>query len=204
MQDDVFNSYSVKLAIADQNDVVPSTSSRRVCPHRRSEPISLLIWPSECCRTFAGSFESGPALPPMTIGQEIYADYGTIGLSLKGHPMQLVRAELHRRKVVPAVEVWNRPHGRWVSVAGIVTIRQRPGTAKGIVFETLEDETGIVNVIIQPHIYETSRSAAKHASLLQVDGYVERHGQVQHGMAVRLHDLSELVAKCTLRSRDFH
>jgi error-prone DNA polymerase len=145
-----------------------------------------------------------PALPAMTAGQEIHADYGTTGLSLRGHPVQIVRKELMRRKVISAVEVWNRPHKSWVKVAGIVIIRQRPGTAKGIVFETLEDETGIVNLIIRPAVYDRYRPAARHASLLQADGYVERHGQVQHIMAVRLHDLSELVENYTLRSRDFH
>jgi len=145
-----------------------------------------------------------PALPPMTAGQEIHADYGTTGLSLKGHPVQLIRTELTRRKVIPAAEVWNRPHGRWVSVAGVVIIRQRPGTAKGIVFETLEDETGIVNLIIRPDVYDRCRNAARNASVLQADGYVERQGQVQHVMAVRLHDLTDLVSNCSLRSRDFH
>jgi error-prone DNA polymerase len=145
-----------------------------------------------------------PALPLMTVGQEIHADYGTTGLSLKGHPVQLIRTELSRRKVIPAAEVWNRPHGRWVSVAGVVIIRQRPGTAKGIVFETLEDETGIVNLIIRPDVYDRCRNAARNASVLQADGYVERQGQVQHVMAVRLHDLTELVSNCSLRSRDFH
>jgi error-prone DNA polymerase len=145
-----------------------------------------------------------PALPPMTVGQEIHADYGTTGLSLKGHPVQLIRTELTRRKVIPAAGVWNRAHGRWVSVAGVVIIRQRPGTAKGIVFETLEDETGIVNLIIRPEVYDRCRNAARNASVLQADGYVERQGQVQHVMAVRLHDLTELVSNCSLRSRDFH
>jgi error-prone DNA polymerase len=147
---------------------------------------------------------AAPALSPMTVGQEIHADYGTTGLSLKGHPIQLIRTELTRRKVIPAAEVWNRPHGRWVSVAGVVIIRQRPGTAKGIVFETLEDETGIVNLIIRPDVYDRCRNAARSASVLQADGYVERQGQVQHVMAVRLHNLTELVSNCTLRSRDFH
>jgi error-prone DNA polymerase len=144
------------------------------------------------------------ALPLMSLGQEIHADYGTTGLSLKGHPVQLIRTELTRRKVIPAAEVWNRPHGRWVSVAGVVIIRQRPGTAKGIVFETLEDETGIVNLIIRPDVYDRCRNAARSASVLQADGYVERQGQVQHVVAVRLHDLTELVSNCSLRSRDFH
>ena len=144
-----------------------------------------------------------PLLPFMTTDQEIRADYGTIGLSLKGHPMDLIRPELIRRRVIPAAELPNRAHGSWVKVAGVVIIRQRPGTAKGIVFETLEDETGIVNLIIRPDVFDRCRSAARHASVLQADGYVERQGQVMHVMAKRLHDLSELVANCALRSRDF-
>jgi error-prone DNA polymerase len=145
-----------------------------------------------------------PALSPMTAGQEIHADYGTPGLSLKGHPVQLIRRELTARKVIPAAQVWNRPHGKWVSVAGVVIIRQRPGTAKGIVFETLEDETGIVNLIIWPNVYDRYRNAARNASVLQADGYVQRQGQVQHVMVARLHDISHLVADCSLHSRDFH
>ena len=143
-------------------------------------------------------------LPGMTADQEIYADYEKIGLSLKGHPVELIREELTRRRVIAAAEVWNRPHGRWIKVAGIVIIRQRPGTAKGIVFETLEDETGIVNLIIRPDIYDRYQPIARSASVIQADGYVERQGQVQHVMVKRLHDLSHLIADCALRSRDFH
>jgi error-prone DNA polymerase len=145
-----------------------------------------------------------PALTAQTLGQEIHADYGTAGLSLKGHPMQVLRDEMARLRVIPAAEVWNRPHGGFVRVAGIVLIRQRPGTAKGIVFETIEDETGIVNLIIRPDVYEQWHSAARHASLLQADGTVERHGQVQHVMAVRLYDLTHVLAGHATRSRDFH
>jgi error-prone DNA polymerase len=143
-------------------------------------------------------------LPPMTAGEEILADYGAVGLSLKGHPVGIVRAELARRKIVPAAEVWNRPPGRWVSVAGVVLIRQRPGTASGIVFVTLEDETGVVNLIIRPHVYERYRAAARHAALLQADGYVERQGRVQHVMTVRLQDLSDVLRGFVHPSRDFH
>ena len=160
---------------------------------REREPLTTPLGPSTTA-----------ALPPMTAGEEIHADYGTTGLSLKGHPVQLIRDELARRKVMRAADVRQMPHGRWVSVAGIVVIRQRPGTAKGVVFETLEDETGVVNLIIRPDVYDLYRSAARNASLVQADGYIERQGQVQHVMAVRLHDLSPLVANCSLRSRDFH
>ncbi len=145
-----------------------------------------------------------PALPFMTTGQEIHADYGTVGLSLKGHPVGLLREQLNARRVTQAAEIWNRRNGSWVRAAGIVIIRQRPGTAKGIIFETLEDETGIINVIIQPEIFERQRSTARHASMLQVDGYVQRQGLVLHVMAVKLHDLSEMLTDLLVRSRDFH
>jgi error-prone DNA polymerase len=143
------------------------------------------------------------ALPPMTAGEEILADYGTVGLSLKGHPVQLVRAELGRRKIIPAAEVRHRAAGQWISVAGVVLIRQRPGTASGIVFVTLEDETGVVNLIIRPAVYEQYRSAVRHAALLQADGMIERQGQVQHVMAARLHDLSDVLSGFVHPSRDF-
>jgi DNA polymerase III alpha subunit len=90
-----------------------------------------------------------------------------------------------------------------VKVVGIVLIRQRPGTAKGIVFETIEDETGIVNLIIRPNIYDRFAEAARHAQLLQAEGWIERQGQVQHIMAMKLYDQSPALAGHDLRSRDF-
>jgi error-prone DNA polymerase len=147
---------------------------------------------------------SATDLPLMSAGQEIRADYSTTGLSLKGHPVTLVRAELTLRNILSAVQVKERPHGSWVKVAGLVLIRQRPGTAKGIVFETIEDETGIVNLIIRPEVFERCRAAARHAAFLQAEGNVERHSNVQHIMAVRLTDLSDALAGYQFRSRDFH
>jgi error-prone DNA polymerase len=85
-----------------------------------------------------------------------------------------------------------------------VLIRQRPGTASGIVFETLEDETGVVNLIVRPDIYERFRPAARYAGLLECHGYVERQGKVVHVMAKRLFDLSPLLSGYPLESRDFH
>jgi error-prone DNA polymerase len=145
-----------------------------------------------------------PHLPPMPLGQEVMTDYSTLGLSLKDHPISLVREHLEKLKITRAAEIQNLPFGRWVSVAGLVLIRQRPGTASGIVFETLEDETGIVNLIVRPNIYDKYRLAARHAALLHAEGYVERQGQVVHVMAWRLHDLSHLLAGYRFSSRDFH
>ena len=143
-------------------------------------------------------------LPTMPLGQEVMIDYSTTGLSLKKHPVELVREELSKRRVLTSKQLMEQPHGRWVKVAGLVLIRQRPGTASGIVFETLEDETGVVNLIVKPEIYDRYRPAARHAGLLQADGYVQRSGQVVHVLAKRLHDVSHLLAGYELRSRDFH
>jgi len=145
-----------------------------------------------------------PELPEMPIGQEVMTDYATLRLSLKKHPVAIVRPALDERKILTAAQINQTPNGRWVKVAGLVLIRQRPGTASGIVFETLEDETGIVNLIVRPDIYERYRPAARHAALLQCDGYLERQGQVVHIMAKRLFDLSGLLHGYRLESRDFH
>jgi error-prone DNA polymerase len=144
------------------------------------------------------------SIPEMPIGQEVMTDYATLRLSLKKHPVAIVRPALDERKILTANQINQTPNGKWVKVAGLVLIRQRPGTASGIVFETLEDETGIVNLIVRPDVYERYRPAARHAALLQCDGYLERQGQVVHIMAKRLFDLSHLLAGYRLESRDFH
>jgi error-prone DNA polymerase len=124
--------------------------------------------------------------------------------SLKGHLMELIRPELISRKAIPAAKLRNHAHKSWVKVAGVVIIRQRPGTAKGIVFETLEDETGVVYLIICPDVFERCRSGARHASVFQANGYVERREQGLHVIAMLWHDLRKRVANCVLCSRDFH
>ncbi len=164
----------------------------------KDEPLPLFDSVKSECN------ETPVRLPTMPLGQEVMTDYSTIGLSLKQHPLALVRDELSRRKILTASELQDIPHGRWVRVAGLVLIRQRPGTAAGIVFETLEDETGIVNLIVKPQIYDYYRPAARHAGLLQAEGYVQREGQIIHVLAKRLFDLSDLIRGLETRSRDFH
>jgi error-prone DNA polymerase len=148
-----------------------------------------------------------PFLPPMPLAQEVMTDYATQSLSLKQHPVWFIREELNRRKIVPTAELQDperSPHGRWVRVAGLVLLRQRPGTASGVVFETIEDETGTANLILWSQIYDHYRPAARHAALLQAEGYVQREGQVVHVLAKRLFDLSHLLQGYQARSRDFH
>jgi len=137
--------------------------------------------------------ETIPPLPPMPLAQQVMIDYSTAGLSLKRHPVWFAREELGRRKIITAAMLQDQkryPHGRWVKVAGLVLVRQRPGTASGVVFITLEDETGVANLILWSSIYDRYRLAARHAALLQADGYVQRQGQVIHVLAKRLFDLS--------------
>ena len=148
--------------------------------------------------------ETDVALPVMPVGQEVMADYATTTLSLKRHPVSLIREALEGRGITPASRLFAMERGRWVKVAGLVLIRQRPGTAAGVVFQTLEDETGTANLILYPSTYERYRPAARHAGLLQADGYVERQGQVIHVLVKRLHDLSHLLRGYQFSSRDFH
>jgi error-prone DNA polymerase len=170
----------------------------------KDAPMPLFDLPiSSLCPSVPLSLSS-PFLPPLPLGQEVMTDYATGGLSLKQHPVALIREELKRRRIVTASDVDQVPHGRWVKVAGLVLIRQRPGTASGIVFETLEDETGIVNLIVKPEIYDRYRPAARHAGLLGAEGYLQRQGQVVHVLAKRLVDLSDLLGGYEFQSRDFH
>jgi len=134
------------------------------------------------------------ALPSMTLGEHVVEDYDVMKLSLKAHPVSFARARLRARGFVSAGELQDHPADRMVSIAGLVLVRQRPGTASGVIFATLEDETGIANVIIWPTIFEASRKTAITARFLGVKGLLQREQSVIHVIARELMDLSgELV-----------
>ena len=154
----------------------------------------------------AGSMfaEDDPALPAPTEGQDIVADYRALALTLRRHPLALLREQLSRRRLVTSAEIAQAPHGRIVRTAGIVIGRQRPDTASGVVFVTLEDETGATNVIVWRDLGDRQRRELLGAKLLAVFGNVEREGQVVHVLAGRLVDLSPLLGRLQTRSRDFH
>ena len=147
--------------------------------------------------------DATPALPAMSAAEEVLADYRTAGLSLQAHPMSFLREELTAQKVIAAKELATWPNGHPVRVAGIVLVRQRPGTAKGITFVTLEDETGIANLIIRPDVWARWRPAALGATILLAQGRLQRHGQVIHVLCTKLEDLSERLRKLGSQSRDF-
>jgi error-prone DNA polymerase len=152
----------------------------------------------------AAPAERPPALAPASEGEEIIADYASLGLTLGRHPMALLRSGLEERRLVTALDLQRVPHGGRARVAGLVTCRQRPDTASGVVFVTLEDETGIANVVVWRHLVEGQRRELLGARLLAVSGVVERDGDVVHLVARRLEDCSELLGPLSAPSRDFH
>jgi error-prone DNA polymerase len=131
-------------------------------------------------------------LPAMTLGEHVVHDYAALSLSLKAHPIAFFRDELAAERVISSAEHWDEQYkGRYVAVAGLVLVRQQPGTAKGVIFITLEDETGIVNVVVWPKIFARHRRIVMTAQFLEVRGRLEREGLVLHVMADRLIDRSE-------------
>jgi error-prone DNA polymerase len=139
--------------------------------------------------------EAEVALPKMALGEHVLADYIALRMSLKAHPMALLREDFQPRGYLRSVELRDIPSGRIVKVAGIVLIRQRPGTASGVIFSTLEDETGIANIIIWPKIFERFRRMVLGARLLGVRGQIQSEQGVIHIVARELFDMSGHLAK---------
>ncbi len=145
------------------------------------------------------------ALPSQPMEEAIAADYRTIGLSLRGHPMQLHREGLRERFVVPAGELLSVRDGSKVLIAGLVIIRQRPSTAKGITFVTLEDETGTANLVVKPHVWERYRSVCRLSPVWLAEGIVENRSGVIHVVVSKIEDISQKIASSDqVRSRNFH
>jgi error-prone DNA polymerase len=133
--------------------------------------------------------------PPMSRGREVVEDYTSLGLSLKAHPLSFLRAALARKHCVTSEESYRFRQRTFVRIAGIVLSRQRPGSAKGVMFLTLEDETGPANIIVWPTVFEAHRSIVLSAGMIGVEGEIQREGQVQHIIARKLIDLTHLLHK---------
>jgi error-prone DNA polymerase len=141
--------------------------------------------------------EPAVALPKLTLGEQIVDDYSTISMSLRAHPLQLLRPMLSERRMAHSQKVREARNGDFLQMAGLVLVRQRPGTASGVVFVTLEDEFGIANLVVWPRVFETYRRIVMGSRLLGVAGKVQRDqpasgepGLVIHVMAERLWDWS--------------
>ena len=134
--------------------------------------------------------EPAVALPAMQPGEHVAEDYAALRFSLKAHPVSFLRAGFAAEGIAESARLPELPNGARVAVAGLVLVRQRPGTAKGVIFATLEDETGVVNVIVWPKTFARYRKTVLQASLLRVDGRLQREGLVIHVIARRLTDLT--------------
>ena len=162
--------------------------------------------PTEMLRA-TRSREAGVALAAPSEGEETLADYRALGLTLNRHPLALLREQLAAFRIEPASRLRTYPNGRLARASGLVTHRQRPETAKGTVFVTLEDETGAINVIVWPKIAEGQRTPLLGAQLLTVYGQWQREGEgeeaVMHLVAAKLIDHTPLLKGLVSRSRDF-
>ncbi|HUX73212.1 MAG TPA: error-prone DNA polymerase [Steroidobacteraceae bacterium] len=136
-------------------------------------------------------------------GEQIVADYRSLGFTLRRHPLALLRERLASRGVLPAQDLWDQPDGQWVGTAGLVITRQRPGSAGGVTFVTLEDETGYVNLIVWERVATRSRAALLESRLLEVRGKIQRQGDVLHVVAQRLTNLSALLGDLLVTARNF-
>ena len=148
--------------------------------------------------------DTPPALAAPAETQDLVADYARLGFSLGRHPLSFLRGLLAAERFLSAAEIADSPDRKLARCAGIVTCRQRPGTAKGTMFVTLEDETGWVNVIVRPELLEAERRILLGATLLGIYGQITRQGSVVHLHAKRVVDRSALLGHLATRSRDFH
>ncbi|MGH8521026.1 MAG: error-prone DNA polymerase [Gammaproteobacteria bacterium] len=148
--------------------------------------------------------EALPLLRRPTEGEAIAADYGSLGLTLRQHPLALLRPRLERMAFVTAERILGLAHGETVRAAGLVITRQRPGTATGVVFVTLEDETGCLNLIVWSRLVDSQRKELLGSRLLGVTGEVQREGEVVHVLARKLEDHTDLLGRLSTQSRDFH
>lgn len=200
-----------RLDVQDLAALAAGDALRSLAGHRRQQ-----VWEAAARRRAPELLQQAPireeplVLPPAHEGEEIVFDYASMGLSLRRHPLALLRPRLARMKYLNAVQLGRLADGRRASACGMVTVRQQPATANGTIFVTLEDETGPVNVIVWQRVREQQRDALLHARLLAVHGTWQRDeasdGRVCHLIAERLEDLTPLLGRLghDKRSRDFH
>ena len=201
-----------ELDMKDLNALAAGDALQSLSGHRRQQ-----VWDAAAQRRAPELLQGAPVneepleLPAAPEGEEIVFDYASLGLTLRRHPLALLRPKLARMKILSAGQLHDLPSGRKVAACGIVTMRQQPQTANGTIFVTLEDETGPINVIVWKSVREEQRDALLKSRLLAVYGKwqrdVESGGQVRHLIAERMKDLTPMLGRLgrqPSRSRDFH
>ena len=190
----------------DLNALAAGDALRALAGHRRqaSWEAAASVHSRDLLRDATIEETQAPQLQAPSESQTVAADYRSVGLTLHSHPVALLRDQLAARNFQPA-EVLNRyPDKRVARACGIVTVRQRPQTSKGVIFVTLEDETGPVNVVVRPELIERQRRELLGAKLLGVYGAWQNVDGVRHLIAQRLVDLSDLLGGLATQSRNFH
>lgn len=161
----------------------------------RDEPLELFAAAAAReARTIEEVHEPAVSLRPMTSGGEVVEDYRHVGLSLRQHPASFLRADLTSRRILTCTDAMGARDGKWLTTAGLVLVRQKPGSAKGVMFITIEDETGVANLVIWPSLYERQRRIILAAGMIAVQGRIQREGDVVHLVADHLTDLSAELA----------
>jgi error-prone DNA polymerase len=196
---------AANLSRKDMNALAAAGALESLAGHRRNagwlvagieKPLPVLA--------AAAIVESLVALAAPTEAQEIVDDYASTGLTLRRHPLALLRPRLEKHSFSTAQQLRDMPSKTPVRVAGLVTCRQHPDTAKGVIFVTLEDETGQINVVVWKKLSQEQRRPLLASRLLHVEGTLEREGEVIHVIAEDLHDRSVLIGNLNASSRDFH
>jgi error-prone DNA polymerase len=204
-------------AIAElwQRAGIPTAALERIAEAGGFHAIGLdrrqALWairglPDTTLPLFAGAGignEPEVVLPPMTQGSEVVEDYRSVGLTLRQHPVAFLRAELVRDRIVPCAALVDLRDGARTTVAGVILVRQRPGSASGVVFITIEDETGHANLIVWPPVFERQRLLVMSASMIACRGKVQKEGEIIHVVADHLTDLSGLLASVGQRDGAF-
>ena len=197
------------LSRDDMDKLAAAGALSALAGHRRQAAWAVAAVPVQRDLLLEVSFpppgrEAATLLQAPAEGEELVADYATLCLTLGRHPLSLLRKSLEQRRYSTASRLRELSHNCPARCAGIVTGRQRPGTANGVIFLTLEDETGLANVIVHAHLAERQRRELLSSRLLGVLGVLQREGDVVHLIAKRLMDHSELLGRLTTSSRDFH
>jgi error-prone DNA polymerase len=170
----------------------------------RDEPLPLFAAAAVREQTvLPEALEPVVALKPMTSGGEVVEDYSHVGLTLRAHPLTFLRDDLTKRRIVTCEDAMNARDGKWVEAAGLVLVRQRPGSAKGVMFITIEDETGHANLVVWVKTFEKYRRVVLGAGMIGVYGKIQREGEVVHLVAHRLTDLSGELASVGSREGAF-
>ncbi|MBK1679048.1 error-prone DNA polymerase [Rhodocyclus tenuis] len=193
------------LARSDLDALAAAGALAGIAGHRRQAAWAAAAAPVQGdLLAAASSDEAPPLLATPSEGDDLVADYASLGLTLGRHPLALLREPLRARRFLSATELAGCADRQLARVAGIVTCRQRPGTASGIVFVTIEDESGLANIVVHAPLVERQRRELLGATLLGVFGQISREGAVVHLVAKRLVDLSAWLGRLSPASRDFH